>query len=391
MTQSAQPPDGTRTRPVAAPVAAPAAAPAHANARLMRLVDRLLVRAAREIQMLAALTPRDAQRERARLVDALRQGRPATPRWDYARTPHDELRRALSAAERALEEHAETPLDHLYLERIRELAVEASLCAAAGTRDVAMLARERFGTATAETAAEASALAGAWLAEGAGGRPPRAESLESDAPGPRSLVARLRAEVGRLRLPFTVVVHPALASLAATGDGVILVAAGRPVTDEDVERTVLHEIEGHALPRTRAAGAALAIARVGTARGIDDQEGRALWLEDRAGMLRGGRRRQLASRHRAVEAMLAGATFADAAAMLVHDHGIDPLAAVVVAERVFRGGDGARPGLGRERVYLEAYVRVRRHLVEHPEDEAVLASGQIALHACDVLRAHVRA
>src|SRR5689334_4500081 len=106
MTQSVQPRDPRR------------------DARLMRLVERLLVRAAREIQMLAALTPRDAQRERARLVDALRRGRPSTPRWDYAPAPHDELRRALSAAEHALEEHAETPLDHLYLERIRELAVE---------------------------------------------------------------------------------------------------------------------------------------------------------------------------------------------------------------------------------------------------------------------------
>jgi hypothetical protein len=354
----------------------------------MRLVDRLLARAAREIQMLAALTPRDAQRERARLVDALRHGRTATPRWDYVPAPHDELRRALGAAERALEEHAATPLDQLVLERIRELGVEASLCAAAGTRDVARLAHERFGTASAATTAEASAVAAAWLAEARDGRP-RADHMESDAPGPRSLVARLRAEVGRLRLPFTVVVHPALASLAATGDRVILVAAGRPVTDEDVERTVLHEIEGHALPRTRAAAATLAIVRAGTARGIDDQEGRALWLEDRAGMLRGGRRRQLASRHRAVEAMLDGATFADTAAMLVRDHGVEPLSAVVVAERVFRGGDGARPGLGRERVYLEAFVRVRRHLAEHPEDEAVLASGQIALHACDVLRDHV--
>ena len=49
--------------------------------------------------------------------------------------------------------------------------------------------------------------------------------------------------------------------------------------------------------------------RVGTARGIDDQEGRAVLLEERAGLLGPRRRKQLAARHRAVRAMLDGATF----------------------------------------------------------------------------------
>ena len=57
-----------------------------------------------------------------------------------------------------------------------------------------------------------------------------------------------------------------------------------------------------------------------------------------------------------------------------------------MAERAFRGGDGSSPGLGRERVYLESFVRVRAHLAAHPDDEAVLASGQIALEAIETLR-----
>jgi hypothetical protein len=183
------------------------------------------------------------------------------------------------------------------------------------------------------------------------------------------------------------VTQASLAPLAATGDGVILVAPGRPVAAEDAARTVLHEIEGHARPRARAAEVPLAIFRAGTARGVDDQEGRALLLEERTGLLGSRRRRQLAARHRACEAMAGGASFADVAPTLVREHGLDPFQAVVVTERVFRGGDGVRPGLGRERVYLEALVRVRAHLEAHPEDEAVLATGQVAVEAAAALRA----
>jgi hypothetical protein len=38
-------------------------------------------------------------------------------------------------------------------------------------------------------------------------------------------------------------------------------------------------------------------------------------------------------------------------------------------------------------VYLEAYARVRRHLEEHPEDEPVLAAGQVSIEAAKVLSA----
>jgi hypothetical protein len=149
---------------------------------------------------------------------------------------------------------------------------------------------------------------------------------------------------------------------------------------------VLHEIEGHARPRARSLQASSALFAAGTARGIDDQEGRALLLEERAGLLGPRRRRQLAARHRAVEAMLDGASFAEVARSLVDSHGLDAAEAVVVAERAFRGSDGERPGLGRERVYLECFVRVRAHLASRPEDERLLEAGQVAIDAVEALR-----
>lgn len=346
-------------------------------------VDKLLLRAARAVQLLGATAPVGAAAERARLVEALRRGRAERPRWAYSPVAHDELRRALDAAERWLATLPSTPLGDLYVGRLREIALEAALCAAAGLPRVAALAESRFSQPDRELRAEASRVCATWLAE----PPPQwTPVLASDDPEPRSLLSRMRAEVGRQRLPFAVVAQPSLAPLAATGDRVILVACGRATSLEDVERTVLHEIEGHARPRARAEAVAHAMLRAGTARGNDDQEGRALLLEERASLLGPRRRRMLAARHRAVESMLDGATFPEVATLLARDHGVAPEDAVVCAERAFRGGDGIHPGLGRERVYLEALLRVRAHLALRPDDERILEAGQVSIEAIDALR-----
>jgi hypothetical protein len=84
--------------------------------------------------------------------------------------------------------------------------------------------------------------------------------------------------------------------------------------------------------------------------------------------------------------MLDGGTFSDVAFSLVRSHGLEPEEAVVVSERAFRGGDGVSAGLGRERVYIESFVRVGKHLAAHPGDEDVLAVGQIAVDAASALR-----
>ncbi len=334
--------------------------------------------------MLAVLTPLDARRERERLVGDLRAGRQATPRWTYARADHDDLRRALDSAERVLASERAIGVAALYLSRVRELILEAAVCAAAGTADLARLAARRFAAANDADTRAASALCALWLTETASvcGGP----AQMSDAATPDSLLSLMRAAVGKAGLPFQVVQAPSLASLAATGERAIYVATGRLVTQRDAERTVLHEIEGHAWPRARALQARSLLFRVGTARGSDDQEGRALLLEERAGWLGANRRRQLAARHRAVEAMQDGGSFADVAFTLARVHGFDEAEAVLAAERAFRGSDGSRPGLGRERVYLESLVRVRAHLARHPDDERVLSSGQVAVDSVRQLR-----
>lgn len=357
--------------------------------------ERLLIEAVRSVRLLGSVVPRNAPQERARILAALESGQSVLPRWTYARTDHSLLRAALARAAQRLsaENH---PVAQLYAARARELEVEAALASEAGTAVLGALARARFRSLSPQAAGEATILARKWIAEGheALGQGVEAEAsqelIPSDAPVPGSLLTRMREEVGRLGLPFAVVVQPSLSALAATGERHILVASGRLTRREDVERTVMHEVEAHAIPRSRAAKAKLAIFQIGTARGIDDQEGLALVLEERGNWLKPRRKRELAARHLAVEAMDGGATFADALGALVKEHGLPANDAVLIAERAFRGGDGTSPGLGRERIYLEAFLRVGAHLAKKPTDEGILTSGQVSLDAISVLGPLVR-
>ena len=352
------------------------------------VVDRALARAAREVRLLGAATPIAAQAERRRVTQAFEAGGEARPRWSYRPSAPDAALRLLAEARRTLVFAGGSPLATLYDERARELELEAELSALVGTAALGVRAGERFRGGVA-LAREASALACAWLAA-----PPLRDScarepgIVSDATDPRSLLSRMREEVRRHDLPFTVIPQPDLAPLAATGDAAILVAEGRLLSAVDTERTVFHEIEGHARPRARASSCALGLFAFGSARGADDQEGRALVLEEQRGFLDVPRKRQLAARHRAVDLMRDGATFVDAARALIRDYDLAPSAAVLAAERAFRGGDGEHAGLGREHVYLTSFLAVGAWLKEHPDDERVLSRGRIALAALDGVRAY---
>jgi hypothetical protein len=353
----------------------------------VRAVDRDLVEIARRVQPIGMATPVNAADERARLVPVFARGDAAMPQWRYAAHADASLTGDLARLSEALHPHTISPLGRVYNARIRELQTEVALCQVVGQRSFSAAAAARFAPADATSEQAAHALARAWIGEDEGAplSDPSAYIL-SDADDPRSLVSRMRAEVGRLRLPFTVRVHSALASLAATGERTIFVASGRALSDEAIQRTVVHEIEGHAAPRARASTRGPAILRVGTARGADEQEGFALGIEEKNGFLRGRRRRELAARYLTVDAMRAGATFIDAVRVLMFEHGMTAEAAVLIAERAYRGSDGTFAGLGRERVYLEAFLRVRAHLEAHPEDERVIRAGQVATAAAPALR-----
>jgi hypothetical protein len=277
----------------------------------------------------------------------------------------------------------------VYAERARELKLEASIIDSVGTPRLRSRAEDRFVAKTDEGRRDlacADELAQSWAGpEAEPPAAPEARTLSSDVDDPSSLVSRMSAEVGRNRLPMRVVLQAGLASLAATGDRVILVAPDKWVARRDVERTVLHEIAGHAMPRARAALAPIGLFALGTARGIDDQEGRALMIEESAGFLDAGRRRELGFRHIAARAALEGQNLVEVTRLLL-DKGAGIADAVRIAARVERGGLGSG-GLAREVVYLPAYLRVRRALWGPFASvvQSMMESGRIAADVARVV------
>jgi len=347
--------------------------------------DRALTMAAGQIRLIRAVTPTNAESELTALETAFRRGAERLPRWHYDPLPvPPELPRALEALAAFLDK--EPPLGPIYAARARELGLEAALVDAAGSPRLTARARERFLGTTPEArgdTARADELASRWTNGSATSGPPTEANAAGrvrscNAKDPRSLLSRMANEVGQKRLPMRVLVHAGLASLAATGDGVILVAENKWLSPRDIERTVLHEIEGHALPRARARRAPLAIFAFGTARGIDDQEGRAVAIEEKSGFLDPARRFELGCRHLAARATLESADFMDVVGLL-RARGATIESALRIAARVQRGSHGVG-GLGREVVYLTGRCKMERLLrsSDGGKIEDVMRGGRIA-------------
>ena len=344
-----------------------------------RSLDRVLGHAERTVALLDRCRPLNAKSEAERLLGEWRAGRVARPAWVYA------LPGSLADVRTALDTIAERGVSagawgKLYAERAQELSLEAAAVEALGEPGFRSAAARRFPIESGGDGSDADALAESWSTERCSADPSEPRSQSDDDRDPESLISALRRAVGERRLPFRVVPHPELPSAAATGDGILLVRTGVWHTRSEVRRIVIHEIEAHAMPRSQARSERLGLFRVGTAGGSDDEEGRAVLLEERAGCLDARRRAQLGRRHLAALAVRSGADWVETVRALEAVGA--PLAdALDLAARAHRGG-----GLGREIVYLTALCRVRRALAADPEIESWMERGRISVAAAPILR-----
>jgi hypothetical protein len=177
-------------------------------------------------------------------------------------------------------------------------------------------------------------------------------------------------------------VDPQLVALAAVAEGVVRVRGGARLSAAVSRRIALHEVEGHLLPRLH--GQALGgVFSAGSAGATEDEEGRALLLEERAGLLDSARRRELAQRYLAAVSVRQGGAPWDTIELLL-EYGSSDERAIELACRVERGG-----GLGRELVYLVGYARVRAALAAEPQLEALQGAGRVSLLAARRLQALV--
>jgi hypothetical protein len=332
---------------------------------------RQLKQSETELGLLDRVRPRDLPAQRARLAAAWSAAAHPPVAFEYPPAPDlSALRRRLEQLGRVLPAGELEP--ELLRERARELELEAQLAAAVGTPLFRALAARRF-PLPAERA-ELHDIALQCLEVATESAPSSATHFSDDRRDPRSLWSVLVRRLERERLPARVEVVPGLVSLAAVADGVVRVRAGAQLSARVAERIALHEIEGHVRPRL--VGQQLGgVFWAGSAGAIEDEEGRAIVLEERAGLLGSGRRRELGLRYLAAESVRDGADFWETVRLLVElSAGVD--AAVELGCRVHRGG-----GLGRELIYLSGYRRLSGTIDTRPELEAVMRSGRVSLAA----------
>jgi hypothetical protein len=211
-----------------------------------------------------------------------------------------------------------------------------------------------------------------------------ATTEERDVPaegGPRSLASVLQRMATVVGLRLEVKVEPRLAAAAAAGDGVIYIA-DRRFGYREALRLAVHEVLGHLTAAANGRAQPLAILDYGTAASFADQEGLCLWLEERAGLMDGSRLRTLAARVFACDALHAGASFGEVARRLAGSHGFGPEQAVIIAERVFRGG-----GVARDVAYLAGWLRVRHAIGCERASVDTLRSGRVGVDDVPTLQA----
>ena len=194
----------------------------------LKSADQALALAASQIKLIRAVTPTNGDAELVELERAFRRGSPRPPRWTYDEaTVPVELCVALEKLAHFLD--GVSPLGQVYAARARELCLEASIIDSVGTPRIATRAKERFIPKTEEAAADlarADALAASWATDAAIEAPDRFDEKvrTCDTAHPASLISRMSCEAGRAKLPMRIVLQPGLASLAATGDSVIVIA-----------------------------------------------------------------------------------------------------------------------------------------------------------------------
>src|SRR5690606_3702835 len=100
-----------------------------------------------------------------------------------------------------------------------------------------------------------------WL-ESISRAPPEAEA---ERVSPEALVVALRERIAATGLAARVELRGDLTAPVAVGEDVVFVAENGALRGDQIERMVLHEIEGHLVPRLAARREASGLFRVGTA------------------------------------------------------------------------------------------------------------------------------
>jgi hypothetical protein len=343
--------------------------------------------------LLDCVRPVNFASEVERLVKVFSAGRAANANLRYAPAPDlANAREILRLVVRETDAMGE--LGPWVERRVEELDLETTLVASVGTAAFPRVAARRFSAPEGALADATDVLVEEWLrplpdcriedGEVADERHHRADDVHD----PSSLFSVFRAKLAELHVDADVVLHADLPSVAAASTDALHVRRGAELTLSQARRIAEHEIRAHLLPR-RQALRANGLLRCGCAGAGTEEEGRAVLIEARSRSLDATRKRELALRHRACSLSRRGASFVDVVRHLV-DHRSSVRLAVTTCLRCFRGAPVGMdaPGLGREIVYLPAFLELSGAFEVEPRRELWFERGRCSLAYARFLDSH---
>ena len=337
-------------------------------------VVRALAQAESEILLLARSYPTNWKALTATLPERWTRGERREPALEFRRAPDLKwLRTNLAAACRRASE--EGPFGELLARRAAELELDAELAEQIGGARFRSFARRRYACGDIRGADELSLSWCRLDAESESG--PRVAS--DDRVHPMSLVNQLQTHMGNCGVSIPIRVDQRLAAVATVDRDCVWVRAGEQLLPSQANRIALHEVHGHVLRRIAARQPENYLSSSGFELCDEDEEGRAVWLEEKAGLLDSVRKVELGRRHSAASACLQGANFIETVELLLSaDAPIEQ--ALNIALRVWRGG-----GLAREVIYLRAYLRVRSQLSNSQPLEEWMQRGRYSIDVASKL------
>jgi len=323
-----------------------------------------------QIILLARSHPTNWLELQSRLIERWKLGYPEEPVFRFAPPPNlTKLRQALDQLEKWSEDQG--PWGEIYAARCRELQLEAEIAEHIGDATVRARAQRRFSVDGANSGSLMQ-VARTWIQleqSSDSGETIRSDDESDD----RSLICQMRCELRRCGYSYPIKLENRLASRATVDDKFVWLKPQVYLLPNESERIVIHEVHGHVARRVAVKSPENAGFACGTNGADADEEGRALWLEDSAGLFDSARKADIGRRHWVAEACREGGTFSDAVRSLVElNTTIEN--AINLTLRVWRGG-----GIAREIVYLDAYRRAKQALADSPELESWMKRGRLSI------------
>jgi hypothetical protein len=344
---------------------------------LLSSVVHALVGAESQVLLLARSQPINWATLKIDLEESWKRGDQREPVFEFQPPPNLHSLRAALAQVRDVAA-SQGIWGTLLGQRAAELELEAQLAEHIGDSEFRCLAVRRFAMAEADSANSLRQQAEDWCRLRIEETTPVGIASDDYSNG-SSLVSQLLAEMSNCKVVMPIRLDRHLAAIATVDNQCVWVRPGEFLLAEQARRIAVHEIRGHAVRRIAAAQPTSMVSRGGFAGSDEDEEGRAICLEEEAGLLDQPRKVELGRRFLAARACQRGASFSEAVQLLLS---LDtPLKrALGIVFRVWRGG-----GLARESIYLQAYARAKAAIGDSPLVESWMRRGRFSIRVASLL------